>query len=146
MLATPVAGRLTDRHGPDLTNLICATAVIAAAALLGLGAVGGVGWLVAGTLVLDVAMQSGMVANQLRIYAISDSARSRLNTAYMTCAYAGGVMGSWLGLRCYATFGWPGVCVLVGVLAVIPLSHLAVTRAQRANSVTRDSRTTVTRI
>lgn len=136
MLATPVAGRLTDRHGPDLTNLICAGAVITAAVLLTLGAAGGVGWLVAGTLVLDVAMQSGMVANQVRIYAISDNARSRLNTAYMTCAYTGGALGSWLGLRCYATFGWPGVCVLVATLAAVPLTHITVTRARRA-TVTR---------
>jgi MFS family permease len=132
MLATPGAGRLTDRHGPDLTNVICTTAVIGAAALLALGAGGEVAWLIAGTLVLDVAMQSGMVANQVRIYAISDSARSRLNTAYMTCAYTGGAVGSWLGLRCYASFGWLGVCVLVGVLAVIPLTHLTVSRSRRA--------------
>ncbi|WP_212999565.1 MFS transporter [Winogradskya consettensis] len=125
MLATPIAGRFTDRHSPARTNLICATAVIAAAVLLSLGAVDGVGWLIAGTLLLDVAMQSGMVANQVRIYAISDTARGRLNTAYMTCAYAGGAIGSWLGLRCYTTFGWRGVCVLVGVLAAIPLCHLA---------------------
>ncbi|GAA3195148.1 MFS transporter [Dactylosporangium siamense] len=135
MLLAPVAGRRTDRHGPDRVNLICAAAVVAAAALLALGATGGIGWLVAGTLVLDVAMQSGMVANQVRVYAISDSARSRRNTAYMTCAYAGGAGGSWLGLRCYQTFGWPGVCVLVGVLAAIALIHLTVTRAQRAEPV-----------
>ena len=132
MLATPGAGRLTDRHGPDLTNVICTTAVIGAAALLALGAGGEVAWLIAGTLVLDVAMQSGMVANQVRIYAISDSARSRLNTAYMTCAYTGGAVGSWLGLRCYASFGWLSVCALVGVLAVIPLTHLTVSRSRRA--------------
>lgn len=132
MLATPVAGRLTDRHGPDLANLVCAAAVVVAAALLAGGAGGHLVWLVAGTLVLDVAMQSGMVANQVRVYAISDSARSRLNTAYMTCAYIGGAAGSWLGLRCYPMFGWPGVCVLVGVLALIPLTHVALARSRRS--------------
>ncbi|WP_306205258.1 MFS transporter [Actinoplanes sp. RD1] len=131
MLATPLAGRLTDRHGPDLANLVCAAAVVAASALLAAGAGGHLAWLVAGTLVLDVAMQSGMVANQVRVYAISDTARSRRNTAYMTCAYIGGAVGSWLGLRCYPLLGWPGVCALVGVLALIPLTHVALTRSRR---------------
>ncbi|WP_305783501.1 MFS transporter [Symbioplanes lichenis] len=128
MPATPVAGRLIDRHGPDLANLVCAAAVVASAALLATGARGHLVGLVVGTLVLDVAMQSGMVANQVRVYAISDNARSRLNTAYMTCAYIGGAVGSWLGLRCYPIFGWLGVCALVGVLALIPLAHVALTR------------------
>ena len=64
-----------------------------------LGGALGLAALVLGTLLLDVAMQSGMVANQVRIYALRPEARSRLNTAYMTCAYLGGSMGSWLGAR-----------------------------------------------
>ena len=140
MLAAPLAGRLTDRRGPDLTNLICAAAVVTAAALLAPGASGGLGWLIAGTLLLDVAMQSGMVANQVRVYAISESARSRLNTAYMTCAYTGGAVGSWLGLRCYAAAGWAGVCALVAALAAIPLLHLAATRARAVSQPHRPVR------
>lgn len=69
-----------------------------------------------GTLLLDVAMQSGMVANQVRIFALSSEARSRLNTAYMTCAFIGGAAGSSLGALAYATWGWAGVCALVAVL------------------------------
>jgi predicted MFS family arabinose efflux permease len=121
MLATPLGGRAVDRHGPDLINLICAVAVLAAAACMALASSGRLPWLIIGTLVLDVAMQSGQVANQIRIYALSDTARSRLNTAYMTSAYAGGALGSWLGLQCYAVLGWPGVCALVAVLALVPL-------------------------
>ncbi|MFE0418930.1 hypothetical protein [Streptomyces tendae] len=33
-------------------------------------------------------------------------ARSRLNTAYMTCAYLGGSTGSWLGIRVWGQAGW----------------------------------------
>jgi predicted MFS family arabinose efflux permease len=74
-------------------------------------------------LLLDVGMQSGMVANQVRIYALRPEVRSRLNTAYMTCAYFGGSMGSWIGGRAYAYVGWPGVCTVVALLAAVALAR-----------------------
>ncbi|MEV0405196.1 MFS transporter [Actinoallomurus sp. NPDC050550] len=126
MLCTPLAGRLVDRRGPDPVNLVCLLGVLAAAAVLTAGACGGAAGLTAltaGTLLLDVAMQSGMVANQARIFALRPDARSRLNTAYMTCAYLGGSAGSWLGTRAYRHAGWPGVCALVAALTALALAH-----------------------
>jgi predicted MFS family arabinose efflux permease len=120
MIATPLAGRYADRHGPGIVNLLSMTGVILAAFLLAGGLAGGVlglAALVAGSLLLDVAMQSGMVANQVRNYALRPRARSRVNTAYMTCAYCGGAAGSWLGARSFAHFGWLGVCGLTFLLA-----------------------------
>lgn len=138
-LVTPLAGRLVDRRGPDLVTLMCATAVVGAAGLLALGADRRLGWLIAGTLVLDVAMQSGMVANQVRFYALGRSRLSRLNTAYMTCAYFGGAVGSWLGVRCYTAYGWHGVCGLVALLAVTVMLALG---RRSFRSATRDSQAT----
>ncbi|MGW7459156.1 MFS transporter [Streptomyces sp. NPDC054797] len=126
MLCTPVAGRLVDRHGPDPVNLVSLLGVLASAAVLTAGALGGVAGLAAltaGTLLLDVAMQCGMVANQARVYALRPDARSRLNTAYMTCAYLGGTAGSWLGVRAHAAFGWPAVCALIALLAAAALAR-----------------------
>ncbi|MER7442879.1 MFS transporter [Micromonospora avicenniae] len=141
MLCTPVAGRLVDRRGADVVNLVCMLGVIASAVVLAFGGVGGVGGvtaLVLGTLVLDVGMRSGMVANQVRIYALRPGARSRLNTAYMTCAYLGGGVGSWLGARAYARLGWVGVCGLLALLAAVALAHhlmsTTVLRRHRASS------------
>ncbi|MFG2954722.1 MFS transporter [Streptomyces sp. NPDC048291] len=124
MFATPVAGRRTDRQGPDTVNLVCMAGAIAAGALLLTGHLGGAVGLVglgAGMLLLDVAMQSGQVANQARIFALRPEARARLNTAYMTCAFLGGSAGSWLGVRAYSGFGWNGVCGLVMLLAGLAL-------------------------
>ncbi|HTP17591.1 MAG TPA: MFS transporter [Streptosporangiaceae bacterium] len=126
MFCTPIAGRRIDRHGSDQVNLICMLGTIAAAAVLAAGAIGGAAGLIAlgaGMLLLDVAMQCGQVASQARIFALRPEARSRLNTAYMTCAFLGGAAGSWLGVRAYAHLGWPGVCALVAVLAAVALSR-----------------------
>ena len=131
MIATPVAGRLVDRHGPDVVNLVCAGGVLLSAGLM---AAGSLPVLVLGTLLLDMAMQSGMTANQVRIYALSSGARSRLNTAYMTCAYSGGAAGSWLGVHCYAAFGWGGVCALLAAVAAIPGVALLRRVRQKARS------------
>ena len=126
MFCTPLVGARIDRRGPDPVNLASMLATIAAAAVLALGGFGGatgLGALVLGTLLLDVAMQAGMIANQVRFFALRPDARSRLNTAYMTCAYLGGSAGSWLGAQAYGTFGWAGPCAIVMVLAAAALTH-----------------------
>ncbi|PRH76918.1 MFS transporter [Streptomyces solincola] len=134
MLVTRPAGRLVDRHGPDRVTLLCLLGALASAALLLPGARGGLpglAALLAGTLLLDVAMQSGTIANHARVYALRPDARSRLNTAYMTCAYLGGAAGSWLGVHAYALAGWPGVCALLALLALLATArHAAAVRSR----------------
>jgi predicted MFS family arabinose efflux permease len=132
MFSTPIVGRMIDRRGPDVINTVSILGVLASAGILlagGAGGAAGLVALVAGMLVLDVAIQSGQVANQARIMALSPQMRSRLNTAYMTCVFLGGSIGSWLGVRAYTHFGWKGVCGLIAVLAVVALArhlmHLA---------------------
>jgi predicted MFS family arabinose efflux permease len=132
MIATPIAGRQVDRHRPDPVNLVCMIAVLVSAVVMlggSLGGILGLALLAVGTLVLDVAMQSGMIANMVRNFAQRPDARSRVNTAYMTCAFLGGGLGSWLGSRAYVMWGWPGVCGLVAIMATAALvRHLQVSR------------------
>lgn len=136
MVCTPLAGRLVDRSGPDRMSLVCLVGVLGSAGVLAAGASGGpagLAALTAGTLLLDVAMQCGMVANQARVFAVRADARGRLNTAYMSCAYLGGSAGSWLGVRTYGAAGWQGVCLLVAGLAAVALArHLVRPSARRA--------------
>ncbi|WP_427917466.1 MFS transporter [Streptomyces sp. cg40] len=135
MFSTPLAGRLADRRGPDRVSLLAMLGTIASAALLLPAAGGGTAGLLtlaAGMLLLDVAVQSGQVANQARIFALRPEARARINTAYMTCAFLGGSAGSWLGVRTYDRFGWRGVTGLVATLAVVALGrHLLHVRRAR---------------
>ncbi|MFF0430070.1 MFS transporter [Streptomyces sp. NPDC004520] len=124
MVCAPVAGRWVDRHGADRVSLWCILGTFAAAAVLTLGAAGswvGLAALAVGLLLLDIAVQCSQVANQARIFALRPEARSRLNTAYMTCSFLGGSAGSWLGIRAYAQTGWLGVCALMAVLALLAL-------------------------
>ncbi len=140
VVAVPVVGRLIDRFGPDAVSGWCFAGVLASAALLLTGSIGG--WpglvgLTAGLLVLDVSMQSSQVANQARIFALVPGARSRLNSVYMTCAFLGGSAGSAVGARVYLDLGWNAVCALVALAAAIALGrHLAHRRAARRPTTT----------
>lgn len=129
VLAAPYAGRAADRRGPDRVTLACLALAAASAPVLltgSLGGTAGLAGLAAGLVLLDVALQSSQVANQARIFALQAGARSRLNTAYMTCSFLGGAVGSWLGVQAYLRAGWPGVCgLLAGVSAVALAWHLA---------------------
>lgn len=156
LLCTRRVGRIVDRRGPDRVNLLSMLAVLASAAILALGSAGGglgLTGLVVGTLLLDVAMQSGMVANHTRVFALRGDARARLSTAYMTCAFLGGSAGAWLGTLAYRQAGWLAVCVLLALLAASALSrHLAARcrslapekpLAQRRGSVRTSTRRTL---
>ena len=132
VLVTPVAGRRIDRVGPDRISLVSFTGGLGAAALLALAAVpilhgaASLVLLAAGMLLLDVAVQCGQVANQARIFGLPGEARARRNTAYMTCAFLGGSVGSWLGVRAYSEFGWGGIAGLTALASAAALTrHLA---------------------
>jgi predicted MFS family arabinose efflux permease len=136
MFCAPLVGARIDRDGPDPVNLASMLATLAAAAVLACGGLGGVGGflaLVLGVLVLDVAMQSGMIANQVRIFMLRPEAYSQFTTAYMSCAYLGGSAGSWLGAQAYGRHGWIGPCALVAALAAAALSMHLRGSAVRAN-------------
>ncbi len=125
----PLAGRMVDRRGPDRLSTLCFTAGGLAGVVLltgNLGGVAGLAGLVAGMLLLDVAMQSSQVANQARIFTLVPGARSRLNSLYMTSAFLGGTAGSWLGARAYLDLGWWAVAVLISACALIALGRHAV--------------------
>jgi len=144
VLVTPVAGRRTDKVGPDRISLVSFTVGLGAAAPLALAAVPalhGAASLVllgAGMLLLDVAVQGGQVANQARIFGLPGAARARRNTAYMTCAFLGGSAGSWVGVRAYSEFGWGGIAGLTALASAAALTrHLAHRRSAGAAPASR---------
>ena len=116
-MVAPIAGKLADKRGTRwvLTVAIDAAAVsylvlwagVASSLSLALH----IAALLAGVIVLDVGAQLTQVANQTRIFGLVPSARSRLNTVYMTMYFAGAAVGSALPTIAWERWKWNGVCV-----------------------------------
>jgi predicted MFS family arabinose efflux permease len=79
-------------------------------------------------LVLDVALQALGILNQLRVFAVSGEARSRLNTAYVTCNFLGGALGSAAAAVLWSAGGWTGVSIAGVVLSGVGLAIWALGR------------------
>jgi predicted MFS family arabinose efflux permease len=74
--------------------------------------------MIAGIVLLDLAMQCIHVSNQSRVYALIPAARNRLNTVYMTVSFIGTSLGSAIGLFAWVKGSWPGVCLTGGLLTL----------------------------
>ncbi|MUL42998.1 MFS transporter [Streptomonospora sp. PA3] len=127
-LTTPFAGRLADR---GLVQAVSGTGTaMLAVSWIAIGAGGGsLGWLLGGTLVLNVAQYAVLNGNQNVIYALRPEIRNRLNSAFMTAFFAGGAAGSALAAVVWASAGWTGVSVLGGTLAAGTFALWALERA-----------------
>ncbi|MCJ1334650.1 hypothetical protein MMC10_011362 [Thelotrema lepadinum] len=57
-------------------------------------------------LTIDLGLQTQQVANRASIYAAEPDAKSRTNTAYMVCVFAGQIAGTAVGNGLFAFGGW----------------------------------------
>lgn len=115
-LAAPLAGRMSDRHGPDRVTRLGAVLALVAFAAMGLGA-GWPGasrlWLIAvSAVVFDFGVQASLVAHQTLVYGLEPPARSRLNALLFTGVFIGMASGAALGSLAYRQWGWAGVAAL----------------------------------
>lgn len=126
-----VAGRLADRHGARWVASV-GISTLAFSYLLLWGAVEIPGStvihmaaLVVGVVVLDIGAQMTQVANQTRIFGLSTSARSRINTVYMVVYFSGAALGSWLSSLAWSHWRWNGVISLALVfIGLAGLRHV----------------------
>ncbi|WP_212745258.1 MFS transporter [Cupriavidus sp. 2SB] len=126
-VAAPIAGRLADAGHTRVASLAAMT--VAALSFLpgltsGSGAV--IGLALTGVL-LDFAVQMNMVLGQRAIYALDANSRGRLNALYMTAIFVGGAAGSALASSLYTHFGWHGIVVAGGSMALLSLAALIAT-------------------
>ncbi|MGC3989560.1 MAG: hypothetical protein QM796_07765 [Chthoniobacteraceae bacterium] len=105
----PTIGHIASRHGPRTTVRLALWLAVISFLLLGALGKNLVG-LVIGVILMDLAVQTGHVSNQTRIYSIDPHSRSRLNMVYMVCYFIGGGLGSYLGAIAWHVAGWWGVC------------------------------------
>ena len=129
-MVAPLAGRLADKHGSRWV-ISAGIALLAASYLLlwaeeaaHLSMAFHLVALVIGVIVLDMGAQMTQVANQTRIFGLVPSARSRLNTVYMTVYFAGAAAGSALATIAWVHWGWNGVCSLaLGLIVLAGVYH-----------------------
>lgn len=75
--------------------------------------------IVIGIVLLDLGVQGTQILNQSTIYTLRPEARSRLTTAYMTCFFLGGAVGSAVAAAAFSHFGWTGVAFAGGCFGAI---------------------------
>jgi predicted MFS family arabinose efflux permease len=130
-MVAPLAGRLADKHGSRWVISVGIGLLASSYALL---------WaeeaahrstafhlvvLAIGVVVLDMGAQMTQVANQTRIFGLVPSARSRLNTVYMTVYFTGAAAGSALATIAWVHWEWNGVCLLaLGLIGMAALRHV----------------------
>ncbi|MFW0788062.1 MFS transporter [Gordonia sp. CPCC 205333] len=110
-VAASMAGRLADRGGARLVTGICGVVSIVMWVPMGFGKHSLI-LLIIGIIGFDLACQALHITNQSEIYRIRPEARNRITSAYMTCYFTGGVVGSALASLAYSTHGWGGVSIL----------------------------------
>ncbi|RZU41119.1 MFS transporter [Edaphobacter modestus] len=129
-LVAPLAGRLADKHGSRwVISMGMALLAFSYLALwvqerVHLSTMLHMVALAFGVIVLDVGAQMCQVANQTRIFGLVPSARSRLNTVYMTVYFTGAAAGSALSTIAWVHWRWNGVCGLaVSLIGLAALRH-----------------------
>jgi len=126
-LAAPLAGRLSDRRGPELVTRLGSALVVLSFAAMGLMPLlsthAQVLLLVLSAIGFDLGVQATLVAHQTIVYGIEPAARSRLNAVLFTGMFIGMAVGSALSALLLPAWGWMGVTALataaaLGALAV----------------------------
>lgn len=75
--------------------------------------------IIIGIILLDLGVQGTQILNQSTIYSLRPEARSRLTTAYMTCFFLGGALGSAVAAAAFSHYGWTGVAFAGGGFGAI---------------------------
>lgn len=121
-LATPLAGQLADRRGPELVTrlgtgltalcfaIMCLAPLLSPTAQLWLLGIGTVGF--------DLGVQTALIAHQTIVYGIEPGARSRLNAVLFVSMFVGMAAGAALGSALLARWGWTAVTAMATLAAL----------------------------
>ena len=88
-------------------------------------------WLLAGTVLFDLAIQTQRIFNQSQAFALAPNSRSRVNTAYIAGNFTGAACGSLLATALWAVDRWPAVTSTGAGTAVVALAICAVGALRR---------------
>lgn len=118
LVATQVAGRLTDRVGAR--TVILAGLVLAAIAITVSSSIlhSMIATMVCLTL-FDAGLFAAQVANQSTVLAIDPTAPARFNSGYMVVYFVGGSIGTAFGATAVQHFGWSTTAVITACLIAL---------------------------
>lgn len=119
-LAAVRAGHLADRGLGQVASGVCLLLLVLAWLPLGMLSYG-LGWLIMGIVLLDLAGQAIHVLNQSLIFSAHPQAHSRLVGCYMLFYAVGSGLGAFTSTYVFALAGWSGVCWLGAGVSLIAL-------------------------
>ena len=123
-LVAPMIGKASDKGGSGKTQLIASIILLAGSVIIFLFPNYLISIILA-VIFIDVGVQSIQVTNVALIYRLDQKANSRINTIYMTSYFAGGAIGTFIGLKCWETGGWHYVGIqLVAFSLIVFLMNL----------------------
>lgn len=135
-LAAVRAGHLADRGLGQVASGVCLLLLVLAWLPLGMLS-NGLGWLIVGIVLLDLAGQAIHVLNQSLIFSTHPQAQSRLVGCYMLFYAVGSGLGAFASTHVFALAGWSGVCWLGAGVSLVALLFWGVTlRAMPASGTT----------
>ncbi|MCO1597268.1 MFS transporter [Micromonospora sp. RHAY321] len=130
-----LAGALAVQHAGRLHDRGWSLPATGAAWVLALGAFVGAAFagrsavlLVIVIVVVDVVLQAQALLNRARLFALSEEARSRLNTALGTANFIGGAVGSAAATTLWSAGGWTAVTMAGTALCCFALTVWALGR------------------
>lgn len=119
-LAARLTGHAADRGRERATS--------GSLLVLGLGSFGAIAlgsatlaWLLAGVVLMDAAVQGVNTLNLSVVYSLSNGARARIASVYMTTYFVLGALGSAAGTEAYHYGGWAGVSAVGGGCVALAL-------------------------
>src|SRR5471030_1045444 len=117
-MAASLGGRATDKLGSRAV-VAASIGIVTVAYLVLAGAETSLIYLIIGVIVLDIGVQSGLVSNQTRAFAVDPKAQGRINSLYMTATFTGGALGVMISGWLMTRYGWSGIVAFGIVLGLV---------------------------
>ena len=131
-LSASFAGKLHDKGHTRLGTGLLLSLIIIGFTTMGLFSTHLIA-IIIGVVLLDIGQQGSHILNQSVIYTLDAAARSRITTAYMTCFFFGGVVGSASSGYVFEIGGWSAVSWLGGSFGAIAFLYW-LTKSERSQN------------
>ena len=120
-MTAPLFGHLADKRHPAGLQFLTIGMIIVSVLCIQWWPGSVIAFVIA-TLLLDVGVQATQSGSFAQIYALDDTAHSRINTVYMTLMFIGGAVGTYAGVLSWSLGGWRLVCAQLLLWSLMAMS------------------------